>query len=233
MTSILIVTTSHTNIPGSDDRTGVWFEELATPYYAFIDAGCTVTLASVRGGEIPIDGRSLAETPLPASVQRFHDDPAALEAAHHSKPVADLTATDYDAIFLPGGHGTMWDFPNNPSLATAITTMLDAGKIVASVCHGPAAFLGVERIDGSPLIKGRSITCFTDDEERAVHLDDKVPFLLESSLRAAGAQVATGPDFAPHIMEDGNLLTGQNPKSSEPLARAVVDALKARKLQAA
>jgi putative intracellular protease/amidase len=233
MSKILIVTTSNTLMPDSDDRTGVWFEELATPYYAFIDAGDTVTLASIRGGEIPIDGRSLAETPLPASVQRFHDDPTALEAAHHSKAIAELTATDFDAIYLPGGHGTMWDFPNNPDLANAITSMLDAGKIVASVCHGPAAFLGVTRIDGSAMIKGRSITCFTDDEERAVHLDDKVPFLLESSLRAAGAQVSTGPDFAPHIMEDGNLLTGQNPKSSEPLARAVVAALKARTAKAA
>lgn len=233
MTRVLIVTTSHTHIPGSDDRTGVWFEELATPYYAFIDAGATVTLASVRGGEIPIDGRSLAETPLPASVQRFHDDQAALEAAHHSKSIAELTATDYDAIFLPGGHGTMWDFPNNPDLATAITTMLDAGKIVASVCHGPAAFLGVTRPDGSPMIKGRSITCFTDDEERAVHLDDKVPFLLESTLRTAGAQVSIGPDFAPYIMADGNLMTGQNPKSSEPLAQAVVAALKGKVARAA
>ncbi|MEE3501785.1 type 1 glutamine amidotransferase domain-containing protein [Acidiphilium acidophilum] len=233
MTHILIVTTSHTRIPGSDDRTGVWFEELATPYYAFIDAGCAVTLASVRGGEIPIDGRSLAETPLPASVQRFHEDEAALEAAHQSKPVDELTVTDYDALFLPGGHGTMWDFPNNPALAAAIVAMLDDGRIVASVCHGPAAFLGVHRIDGSPLIKGRSITCFTDSEEAAVHLDDKVPFLLEATLREAGAQVSVGPDFAPHIMEDGTLLTGQNPKSSEPLAQAVVAALKAKRAQAA
>ncbi|MDD2876493.1 MAG: type 1 glutamine amidotransferase domain-containing protein [Acidiphilium sp.] len=233
MGKILIVTTSNTVIPDSDDRTGVWFEELATPYYAFIDAGYEVTLASIRGGEIPIDGRSLAETPLPASVQRFHDDEPSLEAAHHSKAVTDVTATDYDAIFLPGGHGTMWDYPHNADVAHAITTMLDADKIVASVCHGPAAFLGVTRIDGSPLIKGRSITCFTDSEERAVHLDHKVPFLLETSLRAVGAQVSTGPDFAPHIIQDGNLLTGQNPKSSEPLAQAVISALKSKQVKAA
>lgn len=226
MSKILIVTTSNTNIPGTDDRTGVWFEELAAPYYAFIDGGDDVTIASIRGGEVPIDGRSLAETPLPASVRRFLDDEAATEAAHHSKPVADLDPNEYDALFLPGGHGTMWDFPNNPALARAITTMLDARKIVAAVCHAPAAFVGVTRQDGSTLIKGRSITCFTDSEERAVHLEDAVPFLLESRLRDLGAQVATGPDFAPHIMEDGNLLTGQNPKSSETLAQAVISALK-------
>ncbi|MGC9270125.1 type 1 glutamine amidotransferase domain-containing protein [Acidiphilium sp.] len=233
MAKILIVTTSHTTIPGSDERTGVWFEELATPYYAFIDAGNDVTIATIRGGEVPIDGRSLAETPLPASVQRFHDDGPALEAAHHSKPVTAVTATDFDAIFLPGGHGTMWDFPNNADLARAITAMLDAGKLVAAVCHGPAAFIGVTRQDGSALIKGRSITCFTDSEERAVHLDDKVPFLLETTLRSLGAQVSVGPDFAPHIMQDGNLLTGQSPKSSEPLAHAVIAALKRAPAKAA
>lgn len=229
MTRILIVTTSHTTIPGSNDRTGVWFEEFSTPYYAFQDAGFEVTLASVSGGEIPIDGRSLAETPLPASVDRFHQDATAMDVAHHSKALAHLTATDYDALFLPGGHGTMWDFPHNEALGRAISTMLDAGKIVAAVCHGPAAFIGATRLDGTALIKGRSITCFTDDEERAVHLDDKVPFLLESTLATLGAQVSIGPDFAPFIIEDGNLLTGQNPKSSEALAQAVITALKSRR----
>ncbi|MCF3946725.1 type 1 glutamine amidotransferase domain-containing protein [Acidiphilium iwatense] len=233
MGKILIVTTSHTSIPGTDDATGVWYEELAAPYCAFADAGYQVALASIRGGEVPIDARSLAETPLPEPVRRFHDDPAAIEAAHHSKPATSVDPGDFEAIFLPGGHGTMWDFPNNPVLATLIATMLDAGKIVASVCHGPAGFIGVTRLDGSPLIKGRSITCFSDSEERAVHLDDKVPFLLETTLRGLGAQVSVGPDFTPHIMEDGNLLTGQNPKSSEPLAQAVITALKAKQTKAA
>ena len=233
MGKILIVTTSHTSIPGTDDATGVWYEELAAPYYAFVDAGYDVTLASIQGGEVPIDGRSLAESPLPEPVRRFQDDPGAIEAAHHSKAVANVDPNDFEAIFLPGGHGTMWDYPNNPALAHAITTMLDDGKIVASVCHGPAGFIGVTRLDGSPMIKGRSITCFSDAEERAVHLDDKVPFLLESTLRDLGAQVSVGPDFVPRIMEDGNLLTGQNPKSSEPLAQAVVAALKAKHAKAA
>lgn len=233
MSKIVIVTTSHTEIPNIDVSTGVWYEELSAPYYAFLDAGIDVTLASIEGGDIPIDGRSLAETPLPDSVQRFHDDADALAASHGSLPVGAVKADDFDAIFLPGGHGTLWDFPDSPALSTLLASFLNQGKIVAAVCHGPAAFIGVTRQDGSNLIRGRSVTCFSDSEERAVHLDDKVPFLLESRLRDLGAQISTGPDFAPHIMEDGALLTGQNPKSSGPLAARVVAALRARATRAA
>jgi putative intracellular protease/amidase len=233
MSKIVIVTTSHTEIPDIDVSTGVWYEELAAPYYAFLDAGIGVTLASIEGGDIPIDGRSLAETPLPETVQRFHDDPDALAAAHGSLPAGAIKADDFDAIFLPGGHGTMWDFPASPTLSTLLASFLNQGKIVAAVCHGAAAFIGVTRQDGSNLIRGRSVTCFSDSEERAVHLDDKVPFLLESRLRDLGAQISTGPDFAPHIMEDGTLLTGQNPKSSGPLAAHVIATLRNRATRAA
>lgn len=225
MSRILIVTTSHTTIPDTDDRTGVWYEELAAPYCAFVDAGHTVTIASIRGGEVPIDGRSLAESPLPPSVRRFHDDETALAAARTTTPIAEIDPAGYDALFLPGGHGAMWDFPDNPDLGRAIAAMLEARKLVAAICHGPAAFVGATRLDGSTLIKGRSIACFTDSEEHSVHLDDKVPFLLETKLRGLGAQLNPGPDFAPHIIEDGNLITGQNPKSSEALAQAVLTAL--------
>ena len=227
MSKILIVTTSHTSMPGTAAPTGVWYEELAAPYYAFVDAGHDVTLASIRGGAVPIDGRSLAESPLPISVRRFQDDSKALAAARQSAPVAGLDPHEYDALFLPGGHGTMWDFPGNPALGSAITVLLDAGRIVAAVCHGPAAFIDVLRPDGSPLVKGRSIACFTDSEERAVHLDDKVPFLLETRLRGLGANVSVGPDFKPHVVADGTLLTGQSPASSALLAEAVNTALMA------
>lgn len=233
MSRILIVTTSHTAIPGTADATGVWYEELAAPWCLFTDAGHEVTIASIRGGEVPIDGFSLAETPPPRTVSRFRDDPAAIAAAHRSIPVADIDPAGYDAIFLPGGHGTMWDYPGNPALAALVSTMLGDGRLVAAVCHGPAGLIGATRPDGGSMIKGRSVTCFADSEERAIHLDGKMPFLLETALRDLGAQVSVGPDFAPHVMEDGNLLTGQNPKSAEPLARAVIDALKAGRTKAA
>lgn len=233
MAKIAIITTSHTEIPNIDVSTGVWYEELSTPYYIFLDAGHDVTLASIKGGDVPFDGRSLAETPLPESVQRFHEDPAALDAAHSSKPIGAIHAQDFDAIFLPGGHGTMWDFPNSPTLTALLAEALGQGKPVAAICHGPAAFVALKNADGSSFMKGRSVTCFTDSEERAVHLDSKIPFLLESSLREMGAHISAGPDFAPHIMEDGNLLTGQNPKSSAPLAECVIAALHSRTARAA
>ncbi len=228
MPHILIVSTSHKAIPGSADPTGVWFEELAAPYYVFIDAGATVTLASIGGGEVPIDGRSLAESPLPTSVTRFQNDTKAMQALTQSRPIAALDPASFDAIYLPGGHGTMWDFPGNKALGTAITRFDAAGKIIAAVCHGPAAFAGLKAADGGDFIKGRSITCFTDSEERAVKLEDKVPFMLETTLRQQGAKISTGADFAPHVIIDGHLLTGQNPKSSAPLAEAVIKALSDR-----
>ncbi|HET9146840.1 MAG TPA: type 1 glutamine amidotransferase domain-containing protein [Acetobacteraceae bacterium] len=226
MARIAIIATSHNKIPGTEDATGVWYEELSAPYYAFRDAGFEVTIASIRGGEIPFDGRSLGETPMPESVQRFHEDSEALGAARASLPAGAIDMSEYDAVFLPGGHGAMWDFPESAVLASILAKAFEQRKIVAAVCHGPAAFVGAKRADGSPLIKGRSIACFTDSEERAVHMETHVPFLLEARLRDMGAQISTGPDFAPHIMEDGNLLTGQNPKSSTPLAGRVVVALR-------
>ncbi|OZB39722.1 MAG: hypothetical protein B7X48_07765 [Acidiphilium sp. 34-60-192] len=199
MSHILIVTTSHSAIPGAAEPTGVWFEELAAPYYAFIDAGASVTIASIAGGAVPIDGRSLTESPLPATVTRFQNDTKAMHAMTHSKPITNLDPAPFDAIFLPGGHGTMWDLPGNKALGIAIT-----------------------RFDAA-----------TDSEERAVKLDDKVPFLLETTLREQGAKISTGADFAPHVIADRNLLTGQNPKSSAPLADAVIKALNARPAKAA
>lgn len=233
MSRILIVTTSHTAIPGSDEPTGVWFEELAAPYYAFVDAGHEVLIASISGGQVPIDGRSLGETPLPATVRRFRDDPQASAAAAASRPVGEIDPSGFDALFLPGGHGTMWDYPGSADLSRLITTMLGSGRIVAAVCHGPAALAEVRGKDGAPIVRGRRIACFTDSEERAVKLDDKVPFLLESRLRERGAEISSGPDFAPHIVTDGALMTGQNPKSSAPLAGAVIEALRMQTPRAA
>lgn len=233
MSKILIVATSHVTMPGSEEATGAWYEEVAAPYWAFRDAGHEVTLATIRGGEVPFDPRSLTESPLPASVRRFHDDEAAIEAARHSEVFADLDIGGFDAIFLAGGHGTMWDFAENEALGAALASMLDHGKVVAAVCHGPSAFVGAKREDGTALIAGRRITAFSDAEENAVGLQETVPFLLESKLRETGATVTVGKDFAPHVIEDDTLLTGQNPKSSKPLADRVVAVLEAKARHAA
>ena len=233
MSKILIVATSHVTMPGSDDATGAWYEEVAAPYWVFRDAGHEVTLATIRGGEVPFDPRSLTESPLPEAVRRFHDDEEAVAAARGSRVLNDLAIDGLDAIFLAGGHGTMWDFPHNPALGAALASMFEKGKVVAAVCHGPAGFVGAKTRDGGALVAGRRITCFADAEERAVGLQDRVPFLLETTLRELGATVTTGEDFAPHVVEDDTLLTGQNPKSSKPLADRVVAVLDAKARHAA
>ena len=223
--NILIIATSAKRM-SDGETTGLWLEELTTPYYAFRDAGASVTLASISGGEIPVDARSLAEEDeREASVQRYMEDPSAQSAVAETPRFDSLDPSDFDAIFLPGGHGTMFDFPDNPDLARLIETFDRDGKLIAAVCHGPAAFAGPTRRDGTPLIAGRKVAAFTDSEERAVGLDKSVPFLLASRLKALGADHHSAPDFQPFAVQDNNLITGQNPQSAEKVAQMVLDAL--------
>ena len=239
---VLIVTTSHAQMGDTGHRTGVWLEELATPYYALRDGGAEVTLASIRGGEIPFDPRSLpseagqgpGEKPdpqqdVPPAVRRFLSDDAAMRAARDSLPLAQVEGRDFDAIFLPGGHGTMWDLPESDALARRIGTMFDRGRIVAAVCHGPAGLVSAKRRDGRPIVEGRRVNGFTNSEEDGVGLSRVVPFLLEDRLKALGGRFERGPDWQPYAVRDRNLVTGQNPQSSELVAKLVLDALKPAK----
>lgn len=224
--AILFIVTSHAVMGDTNEPTGVWLEELTTPYYEFIDAGYDVKIASVSGGEIPIDPRSTGEDQKKEdSVARYFEDEALQEAVKDTPAATDIDASQYDAIFFPGGHGTMWDYPDNPALAKIITDALNDGRVVAAVCHGPAALVGVKDENGEPLVKGRKIATFTDSEEDAVGLTDAVPFLLETRLRELGADVTTADDFQPHAVVDGNLVTGQNPASAKPVAAHVIDIL--------
>jgi len=221
--SILFIVTSAATMGSSPEPTGVWLEELTTPYYEFVDAGYNVTVASVAGGEIPIDPRSTGDDQKKEdSVARYFEDEALQNTIKTTKSAAEIDASKYAAVFFPGGHGTMWDYPNNETLANIITETLNDGRIVASVCHGPAVLVGVKDEDGEPLVKGRKIAAFTDSEEEAVGLTDKVPFLLETRLRELGANVVTVDDFQPHSIVDGNLITGQNPASAKPVAADVI-----------
>jgi putative intracellular protease/amidase len=227
MPKILIVTTSHGRLGDTGQPTGLWLEELATPYYALADSGAELTLASIKGGPIPIDPKSREpDGSVPASVERFLADPEAVAAARTTPAIGELYAGDYDAIFLPGGHGTMWDLPGNGALARAVGTALNAGRIVAAVCHGPAGLVSAKTDGGRPIVEGKRVATFTDSEERAVGLDRVVPFLLETRLRALGATIEKAPDFQPFAVRDGNLITGQNPASSEQVAELVLEALK-------
>ena len=227
--NILILTTSHKQLGDTERVTGSWLEELTTPYYAFVDAGATVTVASIQGGAVPIDPESQAEAAeKPPSVKRFLEDEAVQQAITSPPALEDIDANDYDAIFLPGGHGTMWDLPNNTVLSNVVSQTLADGRVVAAVCHGPAGLVSAVTKDGEPVVKGRQVATFTDSEESAVGLMGTVPFLLESKLRELGAKICKVWDFEGYAIADENLITGQNPASSEQVAQLVLNKVGAK-----
>ncbi len=214
--AILMVVTSHDRID-ADDPTGLWLEEFAVPYKLFRDAGYEVTVASPKGGKAPVDPRSLAGDDEPDAIAL-----AALE------DTASLGAVDLDAhvaVFFPGGHGTMFDLPSSKTVQETVAHYLEKDQPTAFVCHGPAALVGVTLSDGSAAVKGRKVTGFTDAEEKAVQLDEKMPFLLETKLRELGGDFAGADLWQEHVVVDGNLITGQNPASSGKAAEALLKQL--------
>jgi putative intracellular protease/amidase len=226
MPRILIVITSHAQLGGTGMQTGFWLEELASPYYIFVDAGAQVTLASILGGQPPLDPKSSLPDSQTESTHRFMADEQAKAQLQNTTAIATVNAEDYDAIFLPGGHGTMWDFPTSADLTRLLETFDRQQKVIAAVCHAPAAFVPVQGQSGEPLVKGRVVTGFTDSEEKAVQLEQVVPFLLETKLRELGGDFQLAADFTPHVQQDGRLITGQNPASSGPAAEKVLQALR-------
>lgn len=200
--------------------TGLWLSEFGEAYLEFNKKGYTITVASPLGGEAPIDARSL-EGSVPSDI---------LDTASLLKDTVDLRSitdfSEYDAIFLPGGHGTMFDLPQSDALNGALRQLFEAGKTVAAVCHGPAGLVGATLSNGEPLVKGKTIATFTDEEERATGLDVFMPFLLETRLRELGAHVVPAPNFTENVQVDGNLVTGQNPQSTVAVAKAVIETLK-------
>ena len=227
MPRILMIATSADRMTPGTEPTGVWLEELTTPYYAFRDAGADVKLASIAGGAIPIDARSLnADGENDASVERYFKDEAFQAEVANTLAFTSIDTSGFDAVFLPGGHGTMFDYPESEELARLIERLDRQGKIVAAVCHGPAGLVSAMGPDGKPLVNGRRVAAFTDSEERAVGLAEAVPFLLESRLKQLGAKHESGPDFEPFALRDGNLITGQNPASATRTAELVMDVLK-------
>jgi len=227
---VLIVTTSHAEMGGTGHKTGVWLEELAVPYYALKDGGAEVTLASVRGGAIPFDPRSLPDQgpdqgEVPEAARRFLDDKDAMRAARKAPSVDQVAGHPCDALFLPGGHGTMWDLPDSDALALLVGSYLDDHRVVAAVCHGPAGLVRARRGDGRPVVEGKRVSAFTNSEEDGVGLREVVPFLLEDRLRELGAHYEKGPDWQPFAVRDGCLITGQNPQSSDLVAHHVLVAL--------
>jgi putative intracellular protease/amidase len=222
----LFIVTSNNVMGSSGKPTGLWLEELAAPYYALKDAGVEVTLASPKGGAAPFDASSIKPTGQNAPVvERFLQDKAAMHGAQTTARVADVKATDFDAVFLPGGHGTMWDLPQDAGVVQAVGSAYDAGKVVASVCHGAAGLVGAKKKDGTPVVASLRVNSFTDAEETAAGLMAVVPFALESRLRELGGKFEGGPNWGAYAVRDGQLITGQNPASSEKVAQLVLAAL--------
>jgi len=223
---ILMVLTSHDRLGDTEHKTGFWLEEFATPYYIFKDAGADVTLASPGGGQPPLDPRSDQPESRTEATERFKDDRDAQAALANTLKLADVSADDFDAVFYPGGHGPLWDLAEDANSIALIERMFAAGKPVAAVCHAPAVLRHAKAPDGSPLVKGRSVTGFSNSEEAAVQLTGIVPFLVEDSLKANQGNYSRAGDWQPHAVTDGNLITGQNPASSGPAARAVLASVK-------
>jgi len=215
---ILIVVTSCANIDAAHP-TGLWLEEFAVPYREFRDRGFGIAVASIRGGAVPVDPRSQP------SVQNAAAWAEAIGLLQRTMPVAAVDAADFDAVFLPGGHGTMFDLPQDAALQNLLGAFAHAGKVIAAVCHGPAGLVGAKAADGKPLVAGKRVAGFTNEEERAAGLDGLMPFLLETRLRELGADFVVRPNWSDHVECDGNLITGQNPQSSGSVARAVIAAL--------
>lgn len=223
---ILMVLTSHDQLGETGNKTGFWLEEFASPYYVFKDASADITLASPDGGQPPLDPKSDEPDFQTDATRRFKEDQDTQAALANTVKLADVSAEDFDAVFYPGGHGPLWDLAEDRSSIALIESMYAAGKPVAAVCHAPAVFKHTKTSEGSPLVEGKSVTGFSNSEEDAVQLTEIVPFLVEDELKAKGGNYSKGDDWHPYALTDGNLITGQNPASSELAAMTVLDKLK-------
>lgn len=222
---ILMVLTSHDQLGNTGRKTGFWLEELAAPYYAFKDAGAEIVLASPKGGQPPLDPKSNEPDFQTELTHRFEADAAAKAQLAATVRLDSVSQADFDTVFYPGGHGPLWDLAEDKHSIALIQSFVAAGKPVALVCHAPGVLRHVVTPDGKPLVQGRKVTGFTNTEEAAVKLTKVVPFLVEDELKAKGGLYSKGDDWAPYVVEDGLLITGQNPASSASAAAALLKRL--------
>ena len=220
--NILMVLTSHEDLGDTGEKTGFWLEEFAAPYYVLKDAGATITLASPKGGQPPLDPKSDSEDAQTDATRRFKGDADANKALANTELLSGIDFADYDGVFYPGGHGPLWDLANDADSKRLIEGFAASDKPVAAVCHAPGVFKDVMGADGAPLVKGKTVTGFTNTEEEAVQLTDIVPFLVEDMLKANGGNYEKGADWASFVVVDGKLITGQNPASSEEAAKKLL-----------
>ncbi|WP_304636694.1 MULTISPECIES: type 1 glutamine amidotransferase domain-containing protein [Pseudoalteromonas] len=222
---ILMVLTSHDELGDTGHKTGFWVEEFAAPYYAFIDAGAEVTLASVKGGQPPVDPNSAAPDAATDATKRFEQDSAAKTLMANTKPLAEVKADDFDAVFYPGGHGPLWDLVDNQDSISLIEQFLNSEKPVGAVCHASAVLLNAKNAAGKSVVFDKKVTGFSNSEEDAVKLTNVVPLLVEDELIKQGGQYQKTDDWGELAIEDGLLITGQNPASSELAAKKLLTKL--------
>ena len=215
---ILIVLTSHSELGNTGKKTGFWLEEFATPYFVFRDAGADITLATPKGGQPPLDPKSDEPSAQTEATERFKRDAGAQRALATTVKLSNVVPRDFDAVFYPGGHGPLWDLAEDKHSIALIESTHAAGKPIALVCHAPGVLRNAKAEDGSPLVKGKRVTGFSDTEEEAVRLTKIVPFLVEDELKRLGGLYAKGPDWTSFVQVAGNLITGQNPASSSEAA---------------
>ncbi|MCE9963587.1 type 1 glutamine amidotransferase domain-containing protein [Lelliottia amnigena] len=223
---VLMVLTSHSELGSTGKKTGFWLEEFAAPYYVFKDAGAEVVLASPAGGQPPLDPKSDLADFQTEMTDRFKADPDAQRELANTLKLDSVREEDFDTVFYPGGHGPLWDLAESKTSIALIEAFIRAGKPTGFVCHAPGVLRHVKAASGEPLVKGRQVTGFTNGEEADVELTDVVPFLIEDEFIAMGAHYQKGPNWAPFVVEDGKLVTGQNPASSEDAAKALVAQLR-------
>jgi putative intracellular protease/amidase len=226
---ILMVLTSHSKLGNTGEKTGFWIEEFASPYYVLADGGAEITIASPKGGQPPVDPKSELKDAQTPSTERFYKDFEVIDKVAHSLKLSDIKEADYDTVFYPGGHGPLWDLATDKNSIQLIEAFYNHQKPIAFVCHAPAALVNVKAKNGEPLVKGKQLTGFSNTEEEAVKLTKVVPFLLEDELTKHGAHYSKGEDWASYVKQDGLLITGQNPGSSEAVAELILESLKGKK----
>lgn len=223
---ILMVLTSHDQLGDTGKKTGFWLEELAAPYYTFVDAGAEVVLASPAGGQPPLDPKSNEPDAQTETTKRFEADEVAMQALANTHKLSEVLNQDFDAVFYPGGHGPLWDLAKDQNSISLIEQTLQADKPVALVCHAPGVLRDVKDAEGHSIVEGKTVTGFTNTEENGVGLTDVVPFLVEDMLKEKGGKYSKTEDWQVYVQQDGLLITGQNPASSAATAEALLKLLK-------
>jgi putative intracellular protease/amidase len=226
---ILFVLTSHSELGDSGEKTGFWIEEFATPYYVLSDAGADITISSPNGGQPPVDPKSEAADAQTDSTKRFFKDYVLIDKVAHSVKLSEIKFDEYDAVFYPGGHGPLWDLAIDKDSIKLIENFYNHKKPIAFVCHSIAALINVKAENKEPLVKGKHLTSFSNSEEEAVKLTKIVPFLLEDKLKEIGAIYTSKGNWESYTQQDGLLITGQNPASSDGVAKLLLKTLKNEK----